>query len=145
MIMHVERIGDQCVNIAKLILLSGTDAPAEGELLDRLAKMGAVARTLVAQGQTAFRDRDLALATDMLEKDADMARLNREIFRAALDVGEDAELREWATYMVLAARALERIADNAVDIGEQVAFVVTGLFQEFSDSFRPAIRTGMQA
>jgi phosphate transport system protein len=47
--------------------------------------------------------------------------------------------------MVLVARALERIADNAIDIGEQVAFVVTGLFQEFSDSFRPAIRTGTQA
>ncbi len=54
-------------------------------------------------------------------------------------------MREWATYMVLVARAIERIADNAVDIGEQVAFVTTGLFQEFSDTYRPAIRTGMQA
>ena len=36
--------------------------------------------------------------------------------------------------MMLVARALERIGDNAVDIGEQVAFVVTGLFREFSDA-----------
>jgi phosphate transport system protein len=35
--------------------------------------------------------------------------------------------------MVLVARALERIGDNAVDIGEQTVFVVTGLFREFSD------------
>ena len=145
LIMHVERIGDQCVNIAKLIVLSGTEAPQQGELMEQLAKMGTVAQWLVAQCQAAFRERDLALAIDMLEKDADVGRLNREIFRAALDVGEHAEMREWATYMVLVARALQRIADNAIDIGEQVAFVVTGLFQEFSDSFRPAIRTGMQA
>ena len=36
--------------------------------------------------------------------------------------------------MMLVARALERIGDNAVDVGEQVAFVVTGLFREFSDA-----------
>jgi phosphate transport system protein len=36
--------------------------------------------------------------------------------------------------MVMVARAFERIGDNAVDIGEQVAFVVSGLFREFSDS-----------
>jgi phosphate transport system protein len=107
--------------------------------------MGAVATALVAQCQVAFRDRDLPLATDLLEKAADVSRLNREIFRAALDLGEDVDSREWATYMVLVARALERIADNAVDIGEQVAFVVTGLVHEFSDSFRPAIRSGMKA
>ena len=40
--------------------------------------------------------------------------------------------------MLLAARAIERIADNAVDIGEQVAFVVTGLFREFEDASHPA-------
>ena len=145
MIMHVERIGDQCVNIAKLILLSGPDAPLRSELLAKLAQMGAVVTTLVAQCKAAFRDRDLPLATDMLDKAADVAKLNRDIFRSALELGEDTESREWATYMVLVARALERIADNAIDIGEQVAFVVTGLFQEFSDTFRPAIRTGMQA
>jgi phosphate transport system protein len=39
--------------------------------------------------------------------------------------------------MMLAARALERVGDNAVDIGEQVAFVVTGLFREFEDASHP--------
>ncbi len=145
MIMHVERIGDQCVNIAKLIVLSGPDAPLDAELLAPLAKMGAIATALVAESQTAFRERDLALVTDMLEKAAAVGRLNREIFRAALAVGQHAESREWATYMVLVARALERITDNAIDIGEQVAFVVTGLFHEFSHSLRPPIRSSVQA
>ena len=64
--------------------------------------------------------------------------LNRECFRLALEIGDDADQREWAMTMMLAARAIERIADNAVDIGEQVAFVVTGLFREFEDASHPA-------
>jgi phosphate transport system protein len=145
MILHVERIGDQCVNIAKLVVLASDEAPLQAELLALLGRMGELARGLVAQCQKAFRERDLPLATDLLRADAEINKLNRQVFRSALETGDDAETREWATYMVLVARAIERIADNAVDIGEQVAFVVTGLFQEFSDSFRPAIRTGMQA
>ena len=144
-IMHVERMGDQCVNIAKLIPLSGHEPPVQDHVLALLGRMGALARTAVVQCKQAFQERDLPLAIDLIRQDGEINKLNREIFNAALAAGEDAEAREWGTYMVLAARAIERIADNAVDIGEQVAFVVTGLFQEFSDTYRPAIRTGMQA
>ena len=63
--------------------------------------------------------------------------LNRECFHLALEIGDDADRREWAMTMLLTARAIERIADNAVDIGEQVAFVVTGLFREFEDASHP--------
>ena len=145
MIMHVERMGDQCVNIAKLIPLSGHEPPVQRDVLDLLGRMGALARTEVVQCKNAFQQRDLPAAIDLIRQDGEINRLNREIFNAALEAGGDLDTREWATYMVLVARAIERIADNAVDIGEQVAFVVTGFFQEFSDSYRPAIRTGMQA
>jgi phosphate transport system protein len=144
-IMHIERMGDQCVNIAKLIPLSGHEPPVRGDLLRLLGEMGACARTEVAQCATAFCERNLPLAVELIEQEREINKLNREIFRTALDAGDDPDRREWATYMVLVARALARIADNAVDIGEQVAFVTTGLFQEFSDSHRPAIRAGMQA
>ena len=60
-----------------------------------------------------------------------------KIFIIATEIGDDPDTREWAMLMILVARALERIGDNAVDIGEQVAFVVTGLFREFSDSSHP--------
>jgi phosphate transport system protein len=74
------------------------------------------------------------VAEDLVRQDAEVNRLNREVFRAAVDVGTDADRREWAMTMTFVARALERIGDNAVDIGEQVAFVVSGLFREFSDA-----------
>ena len=86
--------------------------------------------------KAAFAGRDVGLAEDLVRQDREINRLNREIFRLAIEIGDDPDTREWAMHMILVARALERIGDNAVDIGEQVAFVVTGLFREFSDSSR---------
>ncbi|HXB65525.1 MAG TPA: phosphate signaling complex protein PhoU [Solirubrobacteraceae bacterium] len=134
---NIERMGDQCVNIAKLIPLSGHEPPRRRELIEALLKMGALARSEVTQCKAAFAARDVALAEDLVRQDRTINRLNRDIFRMALDVGDDPDTREWAMHMILAARALERVGDNAVDIGEQVAFVVTGLFREFSDSSHP--------
>ena len=77
------------------------------------------------------------MARDLVRQDDVVDNLNRECFRLALEIGDDADKREWAMTMLLAARAIERIGDNAVDIGEQVAFVVTGLFREFEDASHP--------
>jgi phosphate transport system protein len=97
-------------------------------------RMGTLARSEVSQAKQAFELRDVDVAEDLVRQDADVNRLNREVFRMAVDMGTDADRREWAMTMTLVARAIERIGDNAVDIGEQVAFVVTGLFREFSDA-----------
>ncbi len=132
-IMHVERMGDQCVNIAKLIPLTGHEPPIREELRSSLLRMGSYARSEVTQSKVAFANRDVALAEDLVRQDRDINRINREVFRLALEVGDDPDVREWAMTMVLVARALERVGDNAVDIGEQVAFVVTGLFSEFAE------------
>lgn len=135
-IMHAERMGDQCVNIAKMLPVVGNEPPAEKTVLARLLRMGQLARSEVSQSKQAFMLRDVALAEDLVRQDAEINRLNREVFRAAVELGTDADRREWAMTMMLVARAIERIGDNAVDIGEQVAFVVTGLFREFSDASR---------
>jgi phosphate transport system protein len=134
---HIERMGDQCVNIAKLIPLSGHEPPVRHEMLEALAKMGARSRSEVVQSRAAFSRRDIELAEDLARQDRDINRLNREIFQMAIEIGEDPDTREWCMHMILVARALERVGDNAVDIGEQVAFVVTGLFRELSD--RPTV------
>lgn len=134
---HIERMGDQCVNICKLIPLSGNEPPVDPELLSLIAKMGALARSEVSQCKQAFLQRDVELSRDLVRQDSEVNRLNRDIFRAALNIGDDIDRREWAMTMILVARCLERVADNAVDIGEQVAFVVTGLFREFNDASHP--------
>jgi phosphate transport system protein len=136
-IKHVERMGDQCVNIAKLIPLSGHEPPRRDEILDKLMQMGQFARFEVIQCRAALAERDVALAESLASQDRDINRLNREIFRLAVEAGDDYDVREWSMHMTLVARAFERIGDNAVDIGEQVAFVVTGLFREFSDAGSP--------
>ena len=93
---------------------------------------------LISQAKRAFCERDIEMAQDLVRQDDVVDDLNRDCFRLALKIGDDADKREWAMTMLLAARAIERIADNAVDIGEQVAFVVTGLFREFEDASHPA-------
>ncbi len=133
-IKHVERMGDQCVNIAKMLPVVGYEPPSDERMLEQIYKMGAIARSLIAQAKQAFLLRDVAVAEDLVRQDAEINRLNRGVFARAVEIGTDADRREWAMSMMLVARALERIGDNAVDIGEQVAFVVTGLFREFSDA-----------
>lgn len=136
-IKHFERMGDQCVNIAKLIPLAGHDPPARDEIVSRIMDMGRQASSQVSQAKQAFARRDVGLAEDLPRQDEQINRLNREVFRLALDAGDDPDTREWAMTMLLVGRAIERIGDNAVDIGEQTAFVVTGLFREFTDASRP--------
>jgi phosphate transport system protein len=134
---NVERMGDQCVNICKVIPLSGNEPPSDQEMVKLILSMGGQTRALISQAKRAFAGRDVELARDLVRQDDMVDDLNRDCFRLALEIGDDADRREWAMTMLLAARAIERIADNSVDIGEQVAFVVTGLFREFEDASHP--------
>ena len=136
-IKNMERMGDQCVNIAKMIPLSGNEPPVDEEMLKRILMMGRQCRTLINQSKRAFAERDVELAADLVRQDDVVDNLNRECFQIALEIGDDADRREWGMTMLLTARSLERVGDNAVDIGEQVAYVVTGLFQEFEDASHP--------
>jgi phosphate transport system protein len=134
----VERMGDQCVNIAKLVPLSGYEAPKDKDIVDAIERMGQLARSQVSQAKEAFATRNVDLAQDLVRQYAEINGLNRDIFKRAVDVGDDLDMREWAMFMILAARCLERIGDNTVDIAEQVVFVVTGLFRELADASQPA-------
>ncbi len=134
---NMERMGDQCVNIAKIIPIVGHDPPADERMLRNIYTMGKQTRSLVTQVKRSFANRDVDLARDLVRQDDVVDNLNKECFQIAIEIGDDADRREWAMTMILVARALERIADNAVDIGEQVAFLVTGLFREFQDASHP--------
>jgi phosphate transport system protein len=133
----IERIGDQCVNVAKLVPLSGHEQPKDKEILDAIERMGRLAHSQLTQAKEAFAGRNVDLANDLVHQDVEINQLNRAIFRRAVDIGDELELREWAMLMILVARALERVGDNTVDIAEQVVFVVTGLFRELADASHP--------
>ncbi len=133
----LERIGDQCVNMAKLVPLSGHEQPKDKDILDAIERMGRLAHSQITQSKEAFAGRNVELAQDLVRQDAEINQLNRGIFKRAVEIGDDSEMREWAMLMILIARALERIGDNTVDIVEQVVFVVTGLFRELADASHP--------
>ena len=126
----IERMGDQCVNIAKLVPLSGSEATTDAFMLAAIERMGEVVRSQVSQAEEAFDTRDVALARGLVGRDGEINRLDREVFIRAVEVGGNLEVREWAMFMILVARCLERIAENAVNIAEQTVFVVIGLFRE---------------
>jgi phosphate transport system protein len=128
----VERMGDQCVNMATLVPLTGHETPKDKDILDLLEEMSNATRQQVREAREAFRTRHVSMAQDLVRQDAVVNQLNRKIFQRAVDVGDEPELREWAMFMILVARCLERIGDNTVEIAEQTVFVVTGLFREFS-------------
>ena len=140
-LLHVmkcmERMGDQCVNVAKLIPIAGHEPPADERMLADILTMGRSVREQVRQAKRAFAERNVELARDLVRQDDVVDNLNRECFRLAIEIGTSEDRREWAMTMMLIARAIERIGDNAVDVGEQVAFLVTGLFREFEDASHP--------
>ena len=145
MAKHFERMGDQCVNIAKLIPLTGNDPPRRREVLEPILRMGVLARDEVVQARQALGLRDVDLALDIVRRDQELNELNREVFRLAIQLGDDIDTREWLMTMTMVARAFERIGDNAVDIGEQVAFVVEGAFPGFGDRTARLARAQAQA
>ena len=103
------------------------------EILERVLRMGRAARSEVVQAKPAFAGRDVALAEDLERQDREINRLNREVFRWAIDVGDDPDTREWAMHMTLVgagARAHRRQRGRHRRAGP---FVVTGLFREFSE------------
>ena len=134
----VERMGDQCANIAKLVQLSGYEAPKDDGILDTIKRMGELAHLQTSQAKDAFATRNGALAEELIGLNGEIERLNHDIFNRAVDVGNDLEVREWAMFMILVARCLERIAGNTIDIAEQTVFVVTGLFREFASQSQTA-------
>ena len=139
LIRHVERMGDQCVNICKLLPLEGHEPPRNDEMLGFILKMGRQVFAQIKHARLAFAHRDVELAEDLVRQDDVVDDLNRKVFRTAIEIGDDPDTREWAMHMVLVARALERMGDMTVDVGEHTAFVVTGLFREFQDASHPEL------
>jgi phosphate transport system protein len=125
----IERMGDQCVNVAKLIVVAGPAPGGADEFHGCLLSIGRATEEEVRAAARALRVEDSAAADALEDRDTVVDELNRACFSHAVDVGDSADRRSWATAMILVSRAFERIADNAVDIGAHLRFAVTGSFE----------------
>jgi phosphate transport system protein len=138
--LHLERMADYCVTIAKLSKLVSSAEP-DAALVEVLGEMGGRAEEMLRVALDSFARRDLAGAESLVELDELIDRANRRFVERLIDVVSDPELREWGLRMVLVSRTLERFGDHAVDIGEQTAYLITAEFREFTDASHPAPRS----
>jgi phosphate transport system protein len=134
--LHLERVGDQAVNVAKMQQVT-RDLPANETILQQIGEMGHIVVEMVRVAMDALRRRDLELSLRLPKMDDPVDRLNRNMHFEVAKLADEPRALEWGMHMNLAARALERVGDNAVDIGEQVAFLVSGEFREFTDASHP--------
>ena len=132
----LERSADGCVTIAKLTKLVA-DSDPDPALKEVLIEMGDRAEEMVRVALDAFANRDLAAAESLVELDDLIDRANRRFVERLVDLMAQPDLREWGLRMVVASRTIERIGDRAVDIGEQIAYLLTAEFREFSDASHP--------
>ena len=131
--LHLERIGDQAVNVAKLHLAT-RDVVGSAGMRSLIAEMGERVVDMINLAMEAFANRDLERCLRLVGMDDLVDRLNRASHLEALKLADDKDSLDWGLHMNLAARALERAGDNAVDIGEQIGYLVTGEFREFTDA-----------
>jgi phosphate transport system protein len=137
--LHLERMADYCVTIAKLIKLTAGLAPV-ARLIEGFEEMGARAEEMIKVALGSFADRDVEAAESLIMLDELIDRANRRVVDQVLELGADPELREWGMRMILVSRCLERVGDHAVDVGEQTAYLATAEFREFTDASHPEER-----
>src|SRR5262249_29206619 len=125
--LHLERMGDHCVTIAKLIKLT-SDYPADRGLIEAFEEMGSRAEEMIRVAVDSFAARDVTRAESLVELDELIDRANRKAVEQVFAIADDPGARRWAVQMLIVSRSLERIGDHAVDIGEQTAYLVTGEF-----------------
>jgi phosphate transport system protein len=118
----LERVGDQAVNIAECVLAL-IPLPPLKPLID-IPRMAAIAEKMVRDALDSFVKRDAALARDVLRRDDEVDSLKDQVFRELLTyMMADPGTIPRALSLILISRHLERIADHATNIAEDVIFI----------------------
>ena len=135
--LHLERIGDQAVNVAKITWLT-RDLPSNATIVQQIGEMGDIVVEMVRTAMDALAaPRPGARACGCRRWTTRSTGSTGNMHFEVAKLADDPKALEWGMHMNLAARALERVGDNAVDIGEQVAFLLSGEFREFTDASHP--------
>jgi phosphate transport system protein len=125
---HLERMGGLCANVANAVPgLASRPPPAE--VLATLNEMGAHLRRVVTASLACLADGDVGAAERLPALDQAVDRCNDRVV-AQITASNDPTALCWAPQLVLLARFLERLGDQAVDVGEQVCFIGTGEVRE---------------
>ena len=135
--LHLERMADYCVTVAKLTKLMGGLNVADDSIAHSIEDMGQRAEQMIRVAMDSFTARDADKAQTLVELDELIDRANRHATEDVLSLGSSPQEREYGLRMLVVSRCVERIGDHAVDIGEQVAYLVTGEFREFTDASHP--------
>jgi phosphate transport system protein len=125
-ITDLERIGDQAVNIAERAI-SLNEEPQLKPYID-IPRMAEIAQSMVKDVMDAFVNRDSKLARSVCARDDLVDGLNDQVFRELLTyMIADQKTITRAVHLMIVCRCLERIADHATNIAEDVIFMVDAL------------------
>ena len=136
--LHLERVADLAVNIAK-VAEAAQRLPKKATVLQNLEDMGGRAMQMLEAAMDALAHKDVELSRKLPSMDEPIDRLNRAMLDEVLAAAGEEGMLEWCVDMHVVARQIERVGDHAVDMGEQLAFLVTGEFREFTDASHPEV------
>ncbi len=133
---ELERSADLVVNICKATRRM-YGSPMTPKIRGVIDGMSQEARRLIQLAMESFADSDSALASALSDIDDKLDNLNREMVEAVFAAHHDEAIDlAAAVQLALVARYYERIGDHAVNIGERVAYMVTGWLPELNGSLR---------
>ena len=132
-IMHIERIGDLAVNIAKVVkrLAKGKIIKIEMDIIELLVEMGNLVKLELTKALISFKNKDVKLAAKLDKIDDAVDDIQKEVFRKLYSKAKYTEDIKFIANVSLASRYLERIGDQSVNIGERVVFFLTGDYKIF--------------
>ena len=126
----LERVGDYAKNIAKRTFALAKTPPLTGAS-QSIARMGSLVQIMIKNVLDAYVHRDVALAEDVRERDAEVDQIHTSLFRELLTyMMEDPRHITTATHLLFVAKNVERIGDHATGVAEQVIFMIEGSMPE---------------
>ncbi len=125
----INRVGHQANNIAR-ITLATEGMPHHGAIDQQLKDMSDRVAPMLRLALEAFAHRNSGLAPTLIEMDQPVNALNRDMYKLVVECADDPEKLEWASRMMVVARAYERIGDRAISVAQQVQFLVTGSYED---------------
>lgn len=132
--MTFERMGDQCVNIARTTRYT-QGLPRDPKIVQLLQEMSQLVRPMIGTAVDAYIREDADEARLLPAMDEPIDRINRNMYRHVVAAGPEPERLEWAIKMMLVSRSLERLGDQVVDLAEQTVYLLTGEKAEFDVPF----------